>query len=559
MSKRLVVATLDAETDPFKQGRVPKPFAWGFFIPELEDYSDTWGDNCTRDLVELIQAKQFEHDCDFLIFAHNGGRFDFHFLFPYMTNPIRIINGRIVKAAFLDGNTLQDSFSMIPTALKEGGGKIKIDYDKFERGEREKKKNKADIRRYLEEDCIQLADRVLTFHKMFGRKMTVGATSMGELRKIYQFTKMKPGSVERKEGDAYFRQFYYGGRVETIEPGDHTGNFKVYDVNSMYPHVMRSFRHPINAEWERAKSLPDGVSDVYFADITAASRGALPLPTKDGIDFPHGTFRYLACSHEIRAGIRLGLLEVLEVHDCHRAVMTTNFSEYIDKFYQMRLDYRKDGDEIAAMLVKYLLNSSYGKFGQDPTNFRDWMISLDIGNNDLEDDGYELYSTCDYFDLWCKASIPKITSYNDVSIAASITSAARSVLMDALTHSKGALYCDTDSIICTALDCPVDPGKLGAWKLEEQCDRVVIAGKKLYALGRYGVEGDNGLPLSSDGKTRWLKVRTKGGTLAGDDIVNICRGGEVLFQSDRPTFSPELKPRFISRTFRKTAKSRNIT
>jgi len=87
------IATLDAETDPFVYKRVPEPFAWGLFTGD--DYIETWGDDCTAEMLEKIEA----HKEPLRIYAHNGGKFDFFFLlrFGVLRNP-QIINGRIVKA-----------------------------------------------------------------------------------------------------------------------------------------------------------------------------------------------------------------------------------------------------------------------------------------------------------------------------------------------------------------------------------------------------------------------------------------------------------------------------
>ena len=67
MAKR--IWTIDCETDPFKIGRVPKPFLRGAF-----DGQEYFEFENTIDLVNFIKDKPD------IFYAHNGGKFDFHFL-----------------------------------------------------------------------------------------------------------------------------------------------------------------------------------------------------------------------------------------------------------------------------------------------------------------------------------------------------------------------------------------------------------------------------------------------------------------------------------------------
>src|SRR6185312_6726677 len=84
--------------------------------------------------------------------------------------------------------------------------------------------------------------------------------------------------------------------------------------------------------------------------------------------------------------------------------------------------------------------------------------------------------------IWQRKAEIKESSYYVVAIGASITSAARAYLFDALQRADDPVYCDTDSIVCKHLQGPLDATKLGAWKLEAQGDAIAIAGKKMYAL-----------------------------------------------------------------------------
>jgi len=136
---------------------------------------------------------------------------------------------------------------------------------------------------------------------------------------------------------------------------------------------------------------------------------------------------------------------------------------------------------------------------------------------------WELYYDLNYIEVWRKPA--EVLSYFDVATAASITSAARAVLLDALCKATNVFYCDTDSIICERLDdVELHATKLGAWDCEAELDKIAIGGKKLYAGWLNG---------------KCVKKANKGCKISADDILKISNGGTVEWKSEAPTFSLE--------------------
>ena len=129
------LAVIDLETDPFQHGRLPEPFLSGF--DNGESVVEFWGDDCILRLVEFLATLKEPH----IIYAHNGGKFDFFYFFQYLENPVRIINGRIVEAT-IGKHIFRDSYAILPVPLKTHG-KLEIEYWKFEKEHREK--HKAEI------------------------------------------------------------------------------------------------------------------------------------------------------------------------------------------------------------------------------------------------------------------------------------------------------------------------------------------------------------------------------------------------------------------------------
>src|ERR1700691_2922932 len=110
------VWSCDCETDPFEHGAEIKPFIWGLY-----DGREFWTFSTTSTFVDFVRGRKI------ILYAHNGGKFDFMFLLPYIVETkVQIINGRIVSM-YLGSCELRDSFSCVPVSMKEIQ-KEEIDY-----------------------------------------------------------------------------------------------------------------------------------------------------------------------------------------------------------------------------------------------------------------------------------------------------------------------------------------------------------------------------------------------------------------------------------------------
>lgn len=517
------IATLDIETDPFKYGHTPLPFAIGFF--DGESYVDFWGDDCIERMMEYLDDIP-----PHTIYVHNGGGFDFWYLQEHISNPLFFIKSRIAKCGLLGKHELRDSYRMIPVPLGDYQ-KESIDYQKFWHPARERYKN--EIRHYLMMDCRYLYDLVADFISRYGSTITIGSAALKQLKRLHPQRHSTPQFDER------FRPWYMGGRNECFENGHLRGNFKIYDVNSMYPYVMANYVHPLNFSFAKTRSIPD--KGISFARITAESNGALPVP-HHGLSFPHGVHDFYACSHEIHAALDLNLIRIKKVHECYKFNDTQKFDAFIDKFSALKIDCEEKGDKGGRLFAKLLMNSSYGKLGQNPDNFSDCALFDSI--EACTEAGYK--PSIHYGGRYIgerKAEI-KEYSYNNVAIAASITSAARAELMRGLMSAKRPVYCDTDSIICESLDSELHDTRLGAWKTEAECNEMFIAGKKLYACYQ------DGEPLTIKGKE---KKASKGANLSAATIRDVTLGNDYLNEIDAPLLRIGHPAKFIARKIRATA------
>lgn len=516
------LAVIDYETDPFLYGRIPKPFVSGFYDGDI--YIQFWGDDCVKQLIDYLGDRKDR----LIIYAHNGGKFDFFFMLEYLENPLKIINGRIAKCN-LGIHELRDSYSIMPIPLS-AYKKDEIDYTVFEVDKREK--HKQSISDYLKTDCVYLFELVEKFRNRFGDKLTIGATAIAELQKMHPF------DSQNESHDKFFRPYYFGGRVECIESGVINSALNIYDVNSMYPDVMKRFKHPTGSKWLRLKDCSfDKKGNIvghdypfYFAAIHCKQNGAFATRIKNvGLDFnvPEGEFN--VTSHELKAALDTGRVSDIKIIRVLVPGETISFGDYVDYFMAEKISAKKSGDKVTELFAKLLLNSAYGKFGSNPEHYKDFLISSADGG--VCEKTWKIHLIHESgFKVWEKPA--KMRRYFDVATAASITGAARAVLMRALSAAVRPVYCDTDAIICESLPVELSETKLGAWKLEASGNSIAIAGKKLYAM--------------RDGKKK-VKLASKGAVLTDSQIYAIAKGDSVHWQKDSPAFSLSNGIRFIDR------------
>lgn len=522
-----IVAVIDTETDPFLYGRIPAPFVAAYY--EWGTYREFWGADCMDQLVDYLRSLKEPR----LIYAHNGGKFDFFFMLRYLDNPLKIINGRIAKAS-CGIHELRDSYAAIPIPLA-AYQKTTFDYAKMEPEVRHLHKDEISL--YLKDDCINLHELITGFIAKFGVRLTIGGAAIRELAQRHDFE--RTGAAH----DGRFRKYYFGGRVECIESGVISGNWRVFDVNSMYPDVMRNCMHPTGREYRTVygaimdkKGRISGLADypVYFATIECWQDRAFPFRTKDALSFFTGRGVFDVTSHEVYAAIETGRIRDVKVIEAHAPESVQSFVDFVDEFMAEKIAAKKSKDKLAEIFAKLILNSAYGKFGTNPANYRDYMIVKP--EDDLPPEGWQVDIVREGgLTIWKKPS--SASMFYDVATAASITGAARAKLLRALSAAVRPVYCDTDSIICESLPLEHSETALGAWKLEAQGDTIAIAGKKLYALRQNG---------------KFVKGASKGAILTDSDIWAIARGESVHWKSDAPAFSLGNQPRFVDRKIQST-------
>jgi len=532
--RKRCIAVLDMETDPFDERTQQPVFP---FVCEL--YSDQfgsiviWEEDIDRFVIKVVAAIEALPD-QYTIYAHNGGKFDFLFLISKIKGEVRF-KGRAIMAAKIGNHELRDSLHILPEKLA-AWKKDTFDYSKMKREVRYK--HKTEILAYLHSDCVYLFDIVKSFIAEFGLKLSIGQAAFSELKKSYKVQHLSESS------DEFLRRYFFGGRVECLvgrglfQTDARHRPYRLYDVNSMYPSVMAHFHHPVGNEyhWRRGDIGPD----TCFLDIRCRSNGALVArgasdPLLADVCYDEG--RYFTSIWEYNVSLQYDLLEDVEILGVVDFKERTDFSKFIVPLYERRqigkaamarlkadaLEETTDFEELKKqdLFLKYLLNNAYGKFAQNPRRFREyyyteageappqkWMQFLEeLSDDDRHRFAFPCERTED-FHVWARPSPGR--RYNNVATAASITGAARAVLLEAIQNAVEPVYCDTDSLICRELlNCDIHKSRLGAWDLEATFDRVIIAGKKLYACEVSGYP---------DHVEKRLKTRSKGALLRSEPV-----------------------------------------
>jgi hypothetical protein len=469
----------------------------------------------------------------------------------------------------LGRHKLRDSYHIVPVPLR-GWKKDDIDYDKLRRETRDQYKD--EITKYCIADCRYTHQVVSKFIADFGLKLTMGQASIAKLKSTQTFDrlgeitdgKLRGINTDRRDKEGYNSVtgcgYFFGGRVECIAgAGLYTGRFQLYDVNSMYPFVMAYYNHPIGSNYLWREGSP--TKDTAFLEIECENYGGL-ISRVNGMttgDRRSGVF--YTTIHEYLACVETGLIGDHHIRACVDCDRFTTFADFVLPIYNRRMVVKQELDALAqqkmpfpdnllmeALFLKLLLNSSYGKFAQNPREFCERMIT-DYNDYPGEEWTSEL-GVINKYSIW--KSPPPIWNkekqayekqdykFNNVGTGASITGAARAVLLRAVCKANNPIYCDTDSIICSHLDCDIDAAKLGSWKLEKTLSEVIICGKKLYAT------------KSIDGKIE--VVKSKGvSELNYDEMRRILTGDVVKKIARAPTLSIDGSQGYLTRKVQMTA------
>lgn len=425
-------------------------------------------------------------------FAHFGGRYDLNFVFEYLRNRNDIDvsfycsgsmviqmtirrHGVITKLCdsyrlfYMPGNASQTRTDN-KTGLRQLGIAFDVRHKKGEIDYQDIRYSKTLIE-YNELDCRCLWEVIDRFFEETGVYSETFAThALRVWRKDFlheTIWKPKPEVLELA------RNSYHGGRVEVFK--HEAIDVHAYDVNSMYPHVMRD-EMPI-AFLGESKKLKEQFYGFVDATVYVPEIYIPVLPVRmEKLYFPVGNIRGTWSVEELVASTNHGV-HILRIHQAYYFHTSEIFRDYVLKLYALK----KTATEPTRTIAKGLLNALYGKFGQNPTKkvyctesvAPNGAIPIICPNG--EPSGF------------CYYERTSSAAYLLPHLAAAVTSKARLVLLSRLNdHSY---YCDTDSVFT---DVPMQTSnELGEWS-EVGTGEALFIQPKLYKFkGNWKSKGLN--------------------------------------------------------------------
>lgn len=403
---------------------------------------------------------------------------------------------------------LKDHIINLGWALNKKGKPIKnnSEYDSFEsEGNYFMKVDpyEKELNEYLRNDCISLYEIVSMLHDLSGLNIydflkcpTTASLAMKVYQKNYadDYEQAISTNYHGKWGEfleKFVRSSYWGGRTEVFQPILKEGYH--YDVNSLYPYVMKNHRipvgRPLHYQGDAARNIfkhwysykqGGGFLEVDIHIPEDLHIPPLPAMRNKKLMFPVGKIHGVWTFEEIELALEMGA----RIHQIYQCVYFDK-TKYIFKDFVSYFEEIKNNSEGAKRVFSKLMqNALYGKFGM--RRIRKTLLPIKYKEK-CEAKGYKY--TDHHNDLFpeefIEAEIPSRADYIQPHIASYVTSLARIVLYRGLIQQLKlgeVAYCDTDSIACEKKmpDGMVHNKEYGKWKLESELELGIFIQPKTY-------------------------------------------------------------------------------
>jgi hypothetical protein len=293
---------------------------------------------------------------------------------------------------------------------------------------------------------------------------------------------------------ALARESYHGGRTECFRLGKVQGPITCLDVNSMYPAVMRDGSFPAAlVRFTRRASVSDLAlwslkHSVVARVMLKTDRNRFAVVDRGKLVFPVGRFWAALTKPEIHDALDHGEIQRVDCVSLYDEAPL--FARFVTELYQLRHDASSRGDSVSAWLLKILMNSLYGKFGQrggvweSAGQARDETVRCWIEYDVVEGTLREWRQFAGHLQTRSGDAESRDSS---PAIASTVTALARQHLAQLIETASPSetVYCDTDSLYVLPAGAKrlapfIDPARLGALKVERVLPWIVLHGPKDY-------------------------------------------------------------------------------
>lgn len=446
-------------------------------------------------------------------YAHAGGLYDLTFILHYLVDNLR--PGVTIQCAMSGSSAIivkvtrgncswyfVDSFRLLPQKLRDIGKWVGLDKGGSQESTDHFYGPLPELIEYNERDCRILYGAIRIFeasiNKIGGQlQKTLASTALDVFRRVF----LKETIATDDTVNQAARIAYCASRVEVFETDCRYADY--YDVNSSFPYAM-TFPAPgnlsrIGRSWKR--------KDIALVKATINVPETILIPPApyrhhdDGrVYFPVGRWQSWFSSIDLEflesCGGSIEKVEEAKVFEPFNAL-----KDYAETIY----DWRKEAESEALKIVlKFLLNSLYGKFGEGSQKQKVLINpSKDFFKIPEREPG----------GLGREMLMPgvhalvedKVIAHAHVPISVHITAIARRVLGEYLRQSPRVYYCDTDGFAVPHTWSYPTSNKLGGLKLEKHVYEAKFLAPKLYA---YRKDEDQNWTVRGKGFSRILDQKT---------------------------------------------------
>nr|YP_009675519.1 DNA polymerase [Sophora flavescens]QDD68274.1 DNA polymerase [Sophora flavescens] len=329
-------------------------------------------------------------------------------------------------------------------------------------------------------------------------KLTLSALALAIFRTKYYDQENWPIYIPNRNEDTFIRRGYYGGHADAYKPQGE--NLFYYDVNSLYPYIMKSFPMPGGKPvWHGHLQDQDldhlfGFIEAYVECPITITRPFLPYRCEKTkvLIFPTGKFVGVYYSEELKYARQIGYKILPLSGYLFENKKSTPFEDFVLDLFEKRQEAKKTGNEAMSYVYKILMNSLYGRFGINPHS-----TITEIGNYDRYKqilkkkefiDGQPLSNDCFLITYHSNTSYVSDSDWNPprisaVQLSAAVTACARIHMYPYISRSD-SYYTDTDSVV---LGSPlpeeeISSTELGKFKLEYILKKGLFLAPKSYSL-----------------------------------------------------------------------------
>jgi hypothetical protein len=315
---------------------------------------------------------------------------------------------------------------------------------------------------------------------------------------IYRKCYLKDNLIPISEGEVFdfIRKSFTGGATDMYKP--YGKNIRCYDVNSLYPYIMKESKFPIGIirKFIGDITILNDKDYYWFADSDISTKKDLYQPylqlhikTKNGMRTisPNGSFNMVLNSSEYYNSLKD---YNIKINHGYFFDADNIFYDFVDDLYNLRLKYPKS--DPMNMTCKLIMNSLYGRFAMKPIYTDQLFVNKEeflklaekfsiIDWIDLKDNNFFIsFINSKNFDKDLKISI---------GIASAVTAYSRLYMSKFKNNPDYNLYyTDTDSIFVDKdLNKNFLNNDIGKFKLEYIFKEAIFLGPKIYA----GITEDN--------------------------------------------------------------------